>query len=69
MYDIYYCTKCKTEHGGYNGERAYQGLWTAHQEYKERGRPEAGKLYALTGATGAPCIGNGNSWAESEVKK
>ena len=36
MYDIYYCPKCKTEHGGYMGERAYQGLWTAHYEHAVR---------------------------------
>lgn len=35
MYDIYKCTKCGTEHAGYMGERVYQGLWTAHQEYRE----------------------------------
>jgi len=31
-------------------------------------KPEANKLYALTGGTGEPCIANGNTWAESEVK-
>ena len=30
-------------------------------------KPEANKLYALTGGTGEPCIANGNTWAESEV--
>jgi len=34
--------------------------------YKDK--PEEGKVYALTGAPKAACIGNGNTWAESEVK-
>ena len=31
-------------------------------------KPEAGKVYALTGGPGSRCIANGNTWAESEVK-
>jgi len=34
----------------------------------DRGRPEEGKIYALTGGTGRPSIASGNTWAESEVK-
>ena len=30
-------------------------------------KPEAGKVYALTGGPGSRCIANGNSWSESEV--
>lgn len=30
-------------------------------------KPEYNKKYALTGGTGAKCISNGNSWAESQV--
>ena len=30
-------------------------------------KPEAGKLYALTGGPGSKCIANGNTWAESVV--
>ena len=30
-------------------------------------KPEAWKLYALTGAPGSKCIANGNTWAESVV--
>ena len=30
-------------------------------------KPEAGKVYALTGGPGSRCIANGNTWAESEV--
>ena len=35
----------------------------------DKGKPEPGKEYALTGKTGDKCIANGNTWAESEVKK
>ena len=31
--------------------------------------PEAGKLYALTGAPGSRCIANGHSWGDSEVEQ
>tara|TARA_Y100001938_G_C7968644_1_gene368177 strand:+ start:710 stop:889 length:180 start_codon:yes stop_codon:yes gene_type:complete len=34
----------------------------------KKDKPEAGKVYALTGARGARCIANGNTWEESEVK-
>ena len=30
-------------------------------------KPQAGKLYALTGAPGSKCIANGNTWEESVV--
>jgi hypothetical protein len=30
-------------------------------------KPEAGKVYALTGGPGSRCLANGNTWAESEV--
>ena len=36
---------------------------------KKEDKPEAGKVYALTGARGSRCIANGNTWAESEVKE
>ena len=32
-------------------------------------KPEAGKIYALTGGSKTPSIMAGNTWAESEVKK
>ena len=32
-------------------------------------QPEPGKVYALTGGAGVPCIASGNTWAESEVKQ
>ena len=34
---------------------------------KKKNKPEAGKLYALTGGPGSKCIANGNTWAESVV--
>jgi hypothetical protein len=34
----------------------------------DKGMPEYGKQYALTGGSGTPSIMNGNTWAESEVK-
>ena len=35
----------------------------------DKGKPEKGKVYALTGGLGTPCIAKGSTWAESEVKK
>ena len=37
----------------------------SHNVYK--GKPEEGKVYALTGGPKAACIANGNTWAESEI--
>jgi len=34
---------------------------------KDKGKPEFGKVYALTGGTGQPSIASGNTWAQSEV--
>ena len=34
----------------------------------DKGKPEDGKVYSLTGGKGIPSISNGNTWAESEVK-
>ena len=34
--------------------------------YKDK--PEQGKIYALFGGEGEPCIAKGNTWAESEVE-
>lgn len=33
-----------------------------------KGQPEYGKMYSLTGGHGQPSILGGNTWAESEVK-
>jgi len=32
-------------------------------------KPQAGKIYSLTGATGEACIANGNRWAVREYKE
>ena len=34
----------------------------------DKGKPEAGKIYALTGGHDTPSIASGNTWAESEIK-
>jgi len=35
----------------------------------DKGKPEAGKVYSLTGGTGTPSIASGNTLSESEVKE
>lgn len=49
----------------------YVGKYCLECEYStfKKNKPEYGKVYALTGATGTPCIANGNTWAESVVKQ
>jgi len=39
------------------------------KEDKVQDKPEAGKVYALTGGPGSRCIANGYSWKDSEVKE
>ena len=34
---------------------------------EKENKPQAGKLYALTGGPGSKCIANGNTWEESVV--
>ena len=50
-----------------NKENAPPDGWSAADVVKED-KPEEGKVYALTGAPGARCIANGNTWKESEVE-
>ena len=38
-------------------------------EMEKEDKPEQGKIYALFGGEGEPCIAKGNTWAESEVKE
>ena len=48
-----------------NAENAPPGGWSSQDRLQDK--PEAGKVYALTGGPGSRCIANGNTWAESEV--
>lgn len=48
-----------------NTENAPPDGWTPQDQVKDK--PEAGKVYALTGGPGSRCIANGFSWADSEV--
>jgi len=40
-----------------------------NQTQKKEDHPEDGKQYVLIGGPNDPCIANGNTWAESEIKK
>ena len=51
-----------------NKENTPPDGWHAADAVKED-KPEAGKVYALTGGPGDRCIANGNTWAESLVKE
>ena len=48
-----------------NAENAPPGGWSSQDRLQDK--PEAGKVYALTGGPGSRCIANGNTWKESEV--
>ena len=48
-----------------NEENGPPGGWSSQDRLQDK--PEAGKVYALTGGPGSRCIANGNTWAESEV--
>ncbi len=48
-----------------NAENAPSDGWRDDDRVVDK--PEAGKVYALTGGPGSRCIANGNSWSESEV--
>ena len=53
-----------------NKENAPPDGWTAADAVVvDKGKPEAGKIYALTGGSGTPSIAAGNTWEESEVKE
>ena len=49
-----------------NADNAPPDGWQPSDAVQDK--PEAGKVYALTGGPGSRCIANGNSWEESEVK-
>jgi hypothetical protein len=67
------CIQCKTDQ---NDDKVIteKGLMCFYCYAKSKvvksskGAPVSGKMYALTGAPGAKCISNGNTWADSEVK-
>ena len=48
-----------------NKENAPEAGWREKDSVVDR--PEAGKIYALTGGPGARCISNGFSWKDSVV--
>ena len=53
-----------------NADNAPPDGWHPEDQVPAAGaedKPEAGKVYALTGGPGSRCIANGNSWKESEV--
>ena len=51
-----------------NADNAPPEGWAA-QDAVAADKPEAGKVYALTGKTGAKCIANGYSWKDSLVEE
>ena len=54
-----------------NKENAPPDGWHPQDQVAARAaddKPEAGKVYALTGGPGSRCIANGNSWKDSEVR-
>ena len=50
-----------------NADNAPPDGW--HQKDQLQDKPEAGKVYALTGGPGSRCIANGSSWKDSEVEE
>ena len=48
-----------------NEENAPPGGWSSQDRLQDK--PEAGKVYALTGGPGDKCIANGNTWSDSVV--
>ena len=70
------CTMPTWPLGGITSERASERAninerlterATVKKQGTDKGKPEAGKIYALTGGKGTPSIAAGNTWAESEV--
>ena len=45
------------------------GIYIGNGVVAKPNKPEEGKQYLLIGGTGKPSIANGNTWAESEIKK
>ena len=66
--------KAAAKEGGKIGQRARlaQTLKKMHNDYvpeDDKGKPEQGKLYALTGRSDQPSIARGDSWKKSVVTK
>ena len=40
---------------------------TREKDKKDRGKPEQGKIYSLTGGSDGPSISSGDSWKDSEI--
>ena len=52
-----------------NKEHAPPDGWRKEDAVAKDPGPRPGKIYALTGGPGTPCIAAGNSWEESVVKE
>jgi hypothetical protein len=59
--------KYKKNKDGFMGSENRIIVKDATSQLKKQDKPEAGKLYALTGGPGSKCIANGNTWEESVV--
>ena len=52
-----------------NKEHAPPDGWRKEDAVPKDPGPRPGKIYALTGGPGTPCIAAGNSWEESVVEE
>jgi hypothetical protein len=52
-----------------NKEHAPPDGWRKEDAVPKDPGPRPGKIYALTGGPGTPCIAAGNTWEESLVKE
>ena len=59
--------KYKKNKDGFMGSENRIIVKDAVSNSKKKDKPQAGKLYALTGGPGSKCIANGNTWEESVV--
>ena len=59
--------KYKKNKDGFMGSENRIIVKNAVSHSKKKDKPQAGKLYALTGGPGSKCIANGNTWEESVV--
>jgi hypothetical protein len=61
--------KYKKNKDGFMGSENRIIVKDAVSHSKKKDKPQAGKLYALTGGPGSKCIANGNTWEESVIGK